>query len=489
MKKKSSSSSGKAPNAAKKRAAAAKDRPHSKASAAAKGWAVGKEKPRKRPGRKVGESNRAAIRERSPEPSNAPRPLNFKNAFATLWQQLFTSPVHLDSALSKAPPSLKGPLAEISKLMLQRPRSLAKYTRIFLNEQEPWGLDQMTLADWPTATVIADRIFQAWKKNPAFHEEGYAFPDDYPIEMTEEWKREYGRDAAKELIQSLAARPPLGVRASRIKGRDTVLSALNDSGDLDQRAKASTLAPYGFYFPDYERILSHPLYKEGAYEIQDEGSQVMALFALWPEHFLPMLRKLPGKSREWPKGKELPEAPSNWIVVDACAGAGGKTLAMADAMLGKGQVFSYDIYAKKLAALRDRATRMGLFNTKTVLLEEGKEETQLKKFAGKADRVLVDSPCSGWGTLRRNPDVKWRQSGESLTRLEKLQTRLLDVYAPLVKKGGILTFGVCTFRKKETTDQVEAFLERHPEFSSVGGGFLGPDPGDGFFFHAFRRNE
>lgn len=421
------------------------------------------------------------------EKGHAPRPMNFRQAFDGLWLVLFSGPMHLDSALSKAPPSQKSALAILVRLMLQRPSSLAHYLRFFLSEDEPWGLDKESLREWPTARSMADRLFQAWKRDEKFYEGGFAVPEDYPHWMIDEWRRDFGDKVAKELVEKLGEQPPLSLRASRIKGRNQVLSALNDSQEIPVRAKASSVTPYGFYFPEYAAVLGHNLFKEGAYEIQDEGSQLMALFALWPQEFLPMLRKVPGSCREWPKGKDAPEHKKPVVVIDACAGAGGKSLAMADALKGKAHVYAYDVSAKKLDALRKRATRSGLHNIKTVVVEENAEEKTVGKFLESADMVLVDAPCSGWGTLRRNPDLKWRQEYDSLEKLEALQARLLDAYSPLVKKGGLLTFGVCTFRKAETTDQVKAFSDRHPEFESVGGGYLGPGPTDAFFLHCWRK--
>jgi 16S rRNA (cytosine967-C5)-methyltransferase len=414
--------------------------------------------------------------------------MNFRSAFDELWIKLFTTPIHLDSALSKAPPSQKSALAEISRLLLQRPVSLAKFLKFYLSEEEPFGLDRESLAEWPTARAMADRLFHAWKRDPNFAEEGWPSPGDFPTWMTDDWRRDFGDSVARELVESLAQPAPLSLRISRKLGRKEVLSKINDSGDFTQRAKMSKISPYGCAFSGYESVMNHPLYKEGAYDIQDEGSQVMALFALWPKEFLPLLRKVPGACREWSAAREVPKPPAQSLtVIDVCAGAGGKTLAMADAFLGKGQFFAYDVSENKLAALKKRATRMQLFNIKTLALTEGKEVEGIKKFIGTADRVLVDAPCSGWGTLRRNPDLKWRQEYDSLDRLEKLQLHLLETYSALVKKGGVLTFGVCTFRKAETEAQVKNFLQRNPNFQSIGGGYFGPGPSDAFFFHAFER--
>ncbi|RYZ96001.1 MAG: hypothetical protein EOP11_24095, partial [Proteobacteria bacterium] len=123
---------------------------------------------------------------------NAPRPMNYRVGFDELWTKLFSSPVHLDSALSKAPPSLKSSLAEITRLLLQRPRSLAHYLRFNMSDDEPWYLSKEALAEWPTARAMADRLFQAWKRDPYFNEAGRAQEQDYPDYMIEEWKRDFG---------------------------------------------------------------------------------------------------------------------------------------------------------------------------------------------------------------------------------------------------------------------------------------------------------
>jgi 16S rRNA (cytosine967-C5)-methyltransferase len=183
----------------------------------------------------------------------------------------------------------------------------------------------------------------------------------------------------------------------------------------------------------------------------------------------------------------LPEKTPAWTVIDACAGAGGKSLSMADALQGKGRVYAYDISDKKLLALRRRAKHAGLNNIQTHAVKEGQEAESIKRFRRTAQVVLVDAPCSGWGVLRRNPDIKWRQGTEVLIKMPEIQKRLLSVYADLVAPGGRLVFGVCTFRRAETQEVVEHFLKNHPDFTAREGGYLGPNPSDGFFMQAFER--
>jgi hypothetical protein len=171
-------------------------------------------------------------------PLGAPGPaLHFRNAFDTLWTKLFTSPVHLDSALSHAPPSTKAPLATVTRALLQRPRSLAYYLRFELHDEEPFGLDAESLAHWPVARAMAKRLYQSYKKDHAFTEEGYPVEADFPADMIEEWKREFGKRTSDELVVALGSPAPLSCRASRTKGRDATLSALNDSKELPRRGR------------------------------------------------------------------------------------------------------------------------------------------------------------------------------------------------------------------------------------------------------------
>jgi 16S rRNA (cytosine967-C5)-methyltransferase len=162
---------------------------------------------------------------------------------------------------------------------------------------------------------------------------------------------------------------------------------------------------------------------------------------------------------------------------------------LGDLVKGKGRIIAYDTSEKKLQALRRRATHAGLNNIQAVPLKNENEEAVVGQFKETADLVLVDAPCSGWGVLRRNPDIKWRQESEILKRMPEIQFRLLSVYSQLVKPGGRLVFGVCTFRKEETQGVIERFLKAHPEFQGREGGYLGPGPCDGFYMHAFVKSN
>jgi len=217
--------------------------------------------------------------------------------------------------------------------------------------------------------------------------------------------------------------------------------------------------------PAGSKIDDHPAYRSGLVEVQDEGSQLIALACA-------------------PRGGEA--------IVDLCAGAGGKALALAAAAPGA-TILATDSNRARLANLAPRADRAGA-KIQTLLLNPPNELDQLDDWRGKADLVLVDAPCSGSGTWRRNPEGRWRLTPERLDRLETLQARLLDLAAELVRPGGRLVYAVCSLLSREGAGQIQGFLSRRSSWivqetpfaagRSEGAGRLltpGHDGTDGFF--------
>jgi 16S rRNA (cytosine967-C5)-methyltransferase len=271
-------------------------------------------------------------------------------------------------------------------------------------------------------------------------------------------------------------------------GAEKLLRALREQVQLPSEAHVSQQVGSAVVVPRYTAVLNTSLHRDGLFEIQDEGSQLIAAFTLGSDEVFKVLAPEPAKL-----GSEAGYSPTEvrrpLTVIDACAGAGGKTLALADGMAGAGRVFGYDVSEKKIRALKQRAKRSHYRSIQSILLQEGEEESQLKKHFSSADKVLVDAPCSGIGILRRSPDIKWTGDEGGFDRLVSVQLRLLSLYGNLVKKGGSLVYSTCTFRKEETLDVVAAFLKGHPEFIREKGGFFGPFIGgaDGFFMQEFRR--
>jgi 16S rRNA C967 or C1407 C5-methylase (RsmB/RsmF family) len=438
---------------------------------------------------RIQKSSAASIRAKQTEEEPKPKAKTgaVVKAFTEMWTHLFSSPVHLDSALSKQSASVKSILAQILPSILLRPASLAEALGIGVQAGEPWSLDQNQLGQWRPALLMSERIYEMMVQGPPQVD---PVRDDFPAAMVDEWQATWGTETLHELVDTLGREAPLSLRASRKFGPQAVLAGLSVNGKLPVRAELSNLVPLGVRLSGYAPVLGTELYDQGAFEIQDEGSQFMALFALWPERYGALLKDHPGKVKKL----DLPAPPPPkdtlaWTVIDTCAGAGGKTLALSDALKGKGRVYAYDTSKIKLQALRRRATRAGLNNIQAVQVVEGNESDVVKRFRSTAQVVLVDAPCSGWGVLRRNPDIKWRQGSDVLTRMPLIQSRLLSEYSHLVAPGGRLVFGVCTFRKAETVDVVREFLKNHPEFKAQDGGFLGPGPCDGFFMQSFIKVE
>lgn len=404
--------------------------------------------------------------------------------FDQIWRALMTTPIHLDSALSKLTPKKKSILAQILPRILAQPASLAEHYGIGTKEGAPWNLSTVEKANWRPARLICEKMIAELEKGLTIVD---STESDFPPEWIEEWKKEWGANTVKHLAQALTRYPPLGLRLTRSLPREEAVKELSQKEQIPVKVAASVVSPTGIRLDSYARVMQTALFEEGKVEIQDEGSQVMALFALDPASTLPQLTKTPNE----PKRSELTTLPkiAPLTVIDACAGAGGKTLAMADLLANKGRVYAYDIFQSKVDALKRRAIKAGLNNIQALKLDEGKETEQVAKFEKTADVVLVDAPCSGFGVLKRNPDIKWRTKPGVLSHLPELQTKLLNLYSTLVKTGGRLVYGTCTYRKEETLAVVEAFSESHAAWKPIGGGYLGPGSTDGFYMYAWERTE
>jgi len=230
------------------------------------------------------------------------------------------------------------------------------------------------------------------------------------------------------LGRALQLQAPLDVRVNTIKAnRETVLAQLLAEG---MAVEATPYSPWGIRFKEHPAINRHPLFVNGSLEVQDEGSQLLAL---------------------------LVGARRGEMVCDFCAGAGGKTLAIGAMMASSGRLYAFDVAEKRLVKMKPRLARSGLSNVMPQLLSS-ENDTRVKRLAGKLDRVLVDAPCSGLGTVRRNPDLKFRQSPESVAELTQKQTAILRSAAKLLKPGGRLVYATCSLLTEENEAVVEALL-------------------------------
>jgi 16S rRNA (cytosine967-C5)-methyltransferase len=343
---------------------------------------------------------------------------------------------------------------------------------------------------------IHDTLRALWANGTGIPSEGDV--RDFPPSMIESWVKDWGADQAASLARFLSQDPLTTIRFHRrAYGEDgTLLPGLRDwlSSPELPKSRGGRYSSRARIFKGHALVQRNEWFKQGAFEIQDEGSQIMSLFALDPALVAPVLADSP-RTEGWKGEAVLPNAPFPALtVVDACAGAGGKTLALADLLQGRGRVYAYDVFERKVKSLKERVNRAEERNIQARLLpREG--EKGLEGFHRSADVVLVDAPCSGLGVLRRNPDAKWNRKPLSLERksaevpIGELQQTVLRDYSRLVRPGGRLVFGVCTFTRAETTDAVETFLQSHPGFVKEESGFIGPYDTDGFYMCSLKAEE
>jgi 16S rRNA (cytosine967-C5)-methyltransferase len=229
-----------------------------------------------------------------------------------------------------------------------------------------------------------------------------------------------------DALAALLGRAPLDIRVNTLKA-DRATLALPIGAH-------PTAAANGLRLPAGTTVEQWPAYQNGLIEVQDTGSQIVCQ----------AVAACPGET-----------------VIDLCAGAGGKTLALAAAMDNRGRLLACDVDRARLSRLPPRAARAGVAVAETLLLNPGQEAAALAPWVGRAAAVLIDAPCSGIGTWRRNPEARWRLNPAQLTRLVDLQARLIDLAAPLVDRGGRLIYVTCSLLDAEGRDQIAAFLARH----------------------------
>ncbi len=286
------------------------------------------------------------------------------------------------------------------------------------------------------------------------------YRESIPDWIDEIGEKELGKLWDKE-VTALNTQAPVVLRANTLKiTRDKLRSVLEDE-DIDTGFIKGY--PDALQLVERANVFSTTAFKNGFFEVQDASSQLVANF----------LEVQPGQK-----------------VVDTCAGAGGKTLHLAALMQNKGQIIAMDIYDHKLKELKRRAKRAGAHNIEPRHIESSKD---IKKLHGKADRVLIDAPCSGLGVLRRNPDAKWKLQPEFLDKIRATQAEILERYAKMVKAGGKLVYATCSILPSENKQQVMAFLKTDigAEFSFVKDkSLLSHQSGfDGFYMALLERKE
>lgn len=263
-------------------------------------------------------------------------------------------------------------------------------------------------------------------KNPAVAQ---SFPD-WLYALGE---KELGAQWVKE-VEALNQQAPTVIRVNTLKiDRKSLQKELKEN-----RIKTHVLSKFqdALELDEKMNIFRTDAFQNGYFEIQDAGSQLIA----------PFLRVDAGQR-----------------VVDACAGAGGKTLHLASLMKNKGQIIAMDVHEWKLKELKKRAKRNNVQNVQTKVIEA----KTIKRMEESCDRLLIDAPCSGLGVLKRNPDAKWKLQPEFIENIKNEQAKILDSYSKMVKKGGMMVYATCSILPSENQEQVEKFLANHPEYTLI----------------------
>ena len=269
-------------------------------------------------------------------------------------------------------------------------------------------------------------------------------------------EQELGKRWEKEL-EALNEEAAVVLRANTLK--TSVKDLYNALGESEVETDYLPDFPDALVLTERQNIFRHPAFKEGMFEVQDAASQFIA----------PFLRVSPGMR-----------------VIDACAGAGGKTLHLAAIMKNKGRIIAMDVEAFKLEELQKRAKRAGVNNLEIKHIESSKT---IKRLENSADRLLLDVPCSGLGVLKRNPDAKWKLSPEFIENVKELQQHILQDYCSMLKKDGLMVYSTCSVLPSENERQVEKFLERNGDkFDLVDQKHIWPTEGfDGFYMALLRK--
>lgn len=282
-----------------------------------------------------------------------------------------------------------------------------------------------------------------------------AIQHSIPDWLAETLEKELGDNWEKEMI-ALNEQAPTVLRANTLK--TTVRELMDELKEENVESFSLKQYPDAVQLEEKKNVFLTSAFKDGLFEVQDASSQKIG---------------------------EMLDVQEGMRVVDACAGAGGKTLHLAALMKNKGQIIALDIYEWKLAELKRRAKRAGAHNIETRTITDNKV---IKRLQEKADRLLIDAPCSGLGVLKRNPDSKWKIDQEFIDRIKDEQQQILQDYSKILKKGGRMVYATCSILPSENNEQVEKFLKNNPDFKLLKDERIMPSEGyDGFYMALMER--
>ncbi|HEV8514297.1 MAG TPA: RsmB/NOP family class I SAM-dependent RNA methyltransferase [Cyclobacteriaceae bacterium] len=390
---------------------------------------------------------------------------NLCEAVVRVLEEIFIENRYADKAIEKLLKQNPKWGARDRRFIAETTYDIVRWYRLFgklanARENDFWKLlsvwcvwNDIRLPDWPEMRIDKDYLYKTFEEIKNDRKIAESIPDW----LDELGEKELGKKWDEEL-HSLNEQAKVVLRVNTIKvSRSELQRQLADSDEI-----FTTTSPDfqdALLLEERQNIFTRQQFKDGLFEVQDAGSQLIA----------PFLRVEPGMR-----------------VVDACAGGGGKTLHLAALMQNKGRIIAMDTEAWKLEELKKRARRAGASNIETRVIESSKT---IKRQENSADRLLLDVPCSGLGVLKRNPDAKWKLSLESIEKVQLAQQKIINEYSVIVKPGGMMVYATCSVLPSENEKQVEKFLsEKGDKFELVDQKTLLPSEGfDGFYMALIKK--
>jgi len=389
---------------------------------------------------------------------------NLVNSVAFTLQDIFVKNRYADKALEKLfkqnPQWGSRDRRFVAEGVYEVVRNFRLYSELAESKTNFWFITAVWLViknkevpDWQEfkhvdVPYILDR-YEALKTNLPVYE-------SYPDWLWELGIKELGEETWQKEALAMNEQAPVFLRVNTLKtSKQKLAEALkNEKIETTEVAEVES----GLQLLKRENVFQTKIFKEGWFEVQDAGSQLISQFL---------------------------DPKPNDLVIDACAGAGGKSLHLAALMKNKGKIISMDLEDWKLEELKKRARRAGVSNIETKVIIADKTVESLSQ---KADRILLDVPCSGLGVLKRNPDAKWKLTLESIERTKKIQQSIISEYSKMLKSGGLMVYSTCSLLPSENQEQVNTFLQVNKEFSLIKEKTIFPSQGfDGFYMALLKK--
>jgi 16S rRNA (cytosine967-C5)-methyltransferase len=389
---------------------------------------------------------------------------NLVDAVALTVQDIFKGNRYADKALEKMfkqhPQWGSRDRRFVAEGVYEIVRNYRLYARLAESETNYWFITAVWLVVRGTELPLWQEFqhvnAKAILQNRELLRTDFVYNESIPDWLLELLNKELGEEVAHRELLAMNQQAPVFLRVNTLRcDVKTCFAELEKDG---MQVELVPEAPSAIKLLKRENVFQHRLFKEGWIEVQDAGSQIISQF----------LNPQPGD-----------------VVIDACAGAGGKSLHLSALMKNKGRIISMDLEAWKLEELKKRSKRANAHNIETRVIETNTTAAALDK---KADKLLLDVPCSGLGVLKRNPDAKWKLNLSLIDKTKAIQAEILNAYCDMLKPNGTMVYSTCSILPSENGEQVQAFLKSHPNFELLEERSIFPSEGfDGFYMARLKR--